>query len=71
MLNMMCKNCLCLNNDCNGTENQVWTGCVFKKTAEPEKESYMTKSEVHDLIDTLSNRKQGRAYCHNKELLEV
>lgn len=55
-MNRMCKNCLCLNVDCAGTENQVWTGCVFKKTTAPEKESYMTKDEVSKLIDKLNGR---------------
>ena len=32
MLNEMCKNCLCLGKDCNGTENQVRTGCIYRKT---------------------------------------
>lgn len=31
-LNHMCKNCTCLNVDCNGTTNKVWTGCIYKKT---------------------------------------
>lgn len=30
-LNNMCKNCNCLNKDCKGTTNQVYTGCIFKK----------------------------------------
>lgn len=30
-INRMCKNCTCLNVDCKGTTNQVWTGCVYKK----------------------------------------
>lgn len=32
MLNEMCKNCLCLGKDCNGTEKQVWTGGIYRKT---------------------------------------
>lgn len=32
MLNKMCENCLCLGKDCNGTENQVWSGCIYRKT---------------------------------------
>lgn len=55
-MNRMCENCLCLNNGCTGTTETVWTGCIFKKTAEPEKESYMTKEEVSNLIDKLNGR---------------
>lgn len=32
MLNKICENCICLGVDCRGTENQVWTGCVHRKT---------------------------------------
>lgn len=27
-LNKMCETCARLNNGCNGTQCQVWTGCV-------------------------------------------
>lgn len=30
-LNSMCKNCTRLGNDCQGTANQVWTGCVYRR----------------------------------------
>lgn len=56
MLNRMCKNCLCLNNGCVGTNNTNWTGCVFKKTATKEAEREMTKEEVSKLIDKLNGR---------------
>lgn len=29
-LNPMCINCAKLNKSCNGTTNQVWTGCIYK-----------------------------------------
>lgn len=61
MLNRMCENCLCLNNGCAGTTSMVWTGCIFKETLKPEKESYMSKEEVSDIIDKLSNRNHGKA----------
>lgn len=31
MLNEMCKNCWNCGTRCQGTENQVWTGCVYRK----------------------------------------
>jgi len=29
-LNTMCKDCDSLNKNCDGTKEQVWTGCVCK-----------------------------------------
>lgn len=34
MMNRMCKNCARLGIDCKGTENQVWSGCVYKENAQ-------------------------------------
>lgn len=34
MLNEMCLDCKKLNNGCNGTECQTWTGCVYKEKDE-------------------------------------
>lgn len=31
MLNKMCNDCGCLHRDCDGTENQNWTNCVYKE----------------------------------------
>lgn len=31
MLNTMCLNCKKLNNECAGTENQLWSGCINKE----------------------------------------
>lgn len=33
-LNSICEKCLKLGNDCDGTTNQVWTGCVYRQTAQ-------------------------------------
>lgn len=33
-MNAMCYDCKRLGNDCTGTRNQVWTGCVWKKKRE-------------------------------------
>ena len=35
-MNSMCKDCLCLGKTCGGTNNPVWTGCVFKEKAKRE-----------------------------------
>lgn len=37
MLNPMCYDCKKLNNDCKGTECQVWTGCLCKEKDEEKK----------------------------------
>ena len=55
-MNNMCKNCLCLNNSCQGTQEAVWTGCIYKKTATNEATEYMTKEEVNNIIDKLNGR---------------
>lgn len=31
-LNKMCITCKCLGKSCNGTTEQVWTGCVYYKS---------------------------------------
>lgn len=30
-LNSICLNCVNLYKNCKGTQNQVWTGCVYRK----------------------------------------
>lgn len=35
-MNDMCNNCICLNADCKGSNETVWTGCIFKKTEKDE-----------------------------------
>jgi len=41
-MNNMCNNCICLNVDCKGSQETVWTGCIFKKT---EKEINRTNEQ--------------------------
>lgn len=36
MLNPMCKNCIYLGASCKGTQETVWTGCIYRKTKEAE-----------------------------------
>lgn len=33
-LNSICDRCTLLGRECAGTSNQVWTGCVYRKTRE-------------------------------------
>jgi hypothetical protein len=40
MVNPMCKNCMKLGDDCNGTTCQTWTGCTHKVTARRMSELY-------------------------------
>jgi hypothetical protein len=30
-MNSICLNCQCLHDDCKGTNNSAWTGCIFRK----------------------------------------
>lgn len=55
-MNKMCKDCLCLNVDCVGTNNTNWTGCIYRKTAIKEVHKEITKEEVSNLIDKLNGR---------------
>ena len=46
MLNTMCLDCKKLNNDCKGTECQVWTGCIYKEKADGNAEYLKRYEEV-------------------------
>ena len=52
-MNKMCKDCLCLNVDCAGTNNTNWTGCIYRKTAAKERNEEISKDEVYNLIEKL------------------
>lgn len=53
-MNRMCNNCICLNDSCKGSNNTVWTGCIFKKT-----ESNMTKQALLEhVLDQFLTSKQ-------------
>lgn len=30
-INRMCTDCACYGFDCDGTTNQVWTGCIYRR----------------------------------------
>ena len=34
MMNPICNNCAKLGKDCAGTNNQVWTGCIYRVAKE-------------------------------------
>lgn len=57
MLNKMCENCLCLGNDCKGTGNQVWSGCIYRKTEKDLvkllKIEGMTDGEIESIVDAV------------------
>lgn len=36
-MNIMCKNCKRLDNDCSGSFNPVYSGCIWKITAQPKR----------------------------------
>ena len=42
-LNVMCYNCKNLNNDCKGSTNPVWTGCIYKEEAEEKSGMFYTE----------------------------
>lgn len=57
MLNKMCESCLCLGKDCKGTENQVWSGCICKKTTKDLEKLLkiegMTDGEIESIVDAV------------------
>lgn len=36
MMNPICNNCAKLGKDCAGTNNQVWTGCIYRVVKESD-----------------------------------
>lgn len=54
MLNTMCKNCTRLGADCAGTEETVWTGCVFRKRKKEEKQvAIISEKNIKKPLDNL------------------
>ena len=49
MLNSMCLRCACLGVDCNGTENKVWSGCIYKKPLEKGDNTSELRKKLVDL----------------------
>lgn len=48
MLNTMCNKCVRLGIDCQGTENQLWSGCIYQET-DPRKALKRTLAELEVL----------------------
>lgn len=52
MLNSICKNCARLGIDCEGTECQIWTGCVYKENVQQTlKRMLMELSEAEEIAN--------------------
>ena len=45
-MNSMCLSCSCLNNDCSGTDNKVWSGCIYRKPTSKFKENIRKFNEI-------------------------
>lgn len=57
MLNPMCYDCLCLNNNCKGTTCQAWTGCLYKEQDESKKGMmYFEKNHLWHLNNKIKAR---------------
>jgi len=52
-MNDMCNNCICLNVDCKGSQETVWTGCVSKKTA-----TINTTTNIEELKKKIEEQEQ-------------
>lgn len=61
-MNDMCNNCICLNEDCKGSQETVWTGCVFKKTEKEIVRTYRTKQETIEYFKLLSYEFEKEAH---------
>lgn len=46
MLNSMCINCKKLENGCNGSQESVWTGCIYKE--QNDNSLYNVVSYIYD-----------------------
>lgn len=52
MINSMCKNCARLGIDCNGTECQTWSGCIYKEnTQQTLKRMLAVLSELEEIAN--------------------
>ena len=50
-LNAICLNCKCLNNDCTGTTQQAFNGCLLKETIPNTKEPITNRNKYIYLAD--------------------
>lgn len=47
----MCRECARLNKDCKGTNNPVWTGCVYREVDEEKRIFNIYKRDILKLAD--------------------
>lgn len=74
MLNRMCKDCARLGSDCKGTQEQVWTGCVYykkdvKRSLEVQKAEALSeyKKAKYAYFEN-QNDKNWRFFCDKKRV---
>lgn len=67
MLNSMCTRCARLGIDCKGTENQVWTGCVYKEDIKQALKRTLAELEVLEM----EANKADAAYDAEPENTEI
>ena len=70
-INKMCENCYQrINGECNGTTNQHWTGCAYRKEAptenttqeEVKKENYtISKNAVYNSYEVAFSEKPSES----------
>lgn len=56
MLNNMCKNCVKLNNGCQETTCQTWTGCALKKSIEQSRKELKAALKQLGDLEEVANR---------------
>lgn len=73
MLNSICEKCICLNDTCKGTTEQVWTGCVYRKlnNIKPEQQYYfnhIVKRHLQELQKSIveSTTEPEKAFYNNR-----
>lgn len=52
-LNWFCKECLCLGNDCKGSNDRVYSNCIYRKTWVDRGCKVITKYGIGEIIDYL------------------
>lgn len=59
MLNNMCKDCVKLNNGCQGTTCQTWTGCALKKSVEQSKKEFKAALKQLEAAEEAANKAEA------------
>lgn len=63
-MNDMCKTCACLKMTCNGTNETVWTGCVYKVNKQILGSFIWETGSINDNIRKILENK-GTYYINN------